>query len=1551
MTLPRPQHHRSLSSSSGSGYNGITSVQRKFANLLSQRQSSEKSSLEGRGPFGLTLLHSPVEPLVDFIFVHGLRGGSVKTWRKHDDPRYFWPQTWLPWDSDLSHVRISSFGYNSNWAEWKESILNTHDFGRSLLGEMTISPHLKRDGNTPIIFIGHSMGGLVVKKAYLLAQKEARGIAERVKCMFFLATPHRGSDSASLLNNLLSASGVLSARQYVTDLSRNSLSLQIINDDFKGYANDVEIWSFYETVKTSLGLKSAIVVERDSAVLGYGSERSQPLNADHRNVCKFESPEDSDFMTLRNALVTAVEDVLQNASSLKTDEKRHQMHALEAYLNVFEAPEVDLPNQEDLRTPGSCQWIDKRTTFQAWRDNFDSLGQTYWLSAKPATGKSVCAAYVVSHLQDLGLDCSYYFFKFGNKTKQLMSGLFRSLAYQMAFLHPVVREAFCSMQAQRNNFDKDDEGTIWRKLFVNGMLKTKLRRPQYWVIDALDECVAHEKIFPLLLKFDSAFPVRIFITSRFTPEIDRQFIRLGQSVIRDQISPMDTQSDIQLYLDSDATHLPVDDADERAALVEKLLSRSTGCFLWVRLVREELEHIYSEEMISDVLEEMPTEMSEMYERSLQAIAKNTREKKLTQAILAWTVCSTRPLKTVELQAALKIDSGIQVRNVKQSIEGLCGQLLYVDKHDYVQVIHLTARQFLLDRDLDSEFAVRREVAHERLGKACLRFMEDEIKPPRSRSLGSAMAMAKAERPVLAEYASTAFSEHLFGSSAVSDSLLILLARFLTTNVLAWVEYIAAEKKNLYVLTRTAKNFKRYLERRAKYVSPLGREVQIIDGWSTDLIRLVAKFGANLLTYPSSVYFLIPPFAPPESALHQQIKAGPVWLEVVGLSGTSWDDCVSYIEYRDSWATALTCGENVFAIGMKNGRITIYDQSTCQEKQLLNHEEPVKLLAFDLSADRLASVGPKTLRVWTLKGEQLQSFEVQQPCIALAFAKEGNGVIAVNRGSRLVRWNLDDNSMRRESVCTGTLPGQGHKTIRQAPIAAAISPDQTMLALLYRGRPIHLWSMEDDTLLGLCGRDVGSKTVNISVQTALFNPNPESGLLAVAYQDGVLALYDAWSQKELNSVDGSAFTLASTPDGRTLATGDTRGTVQIWDFETLTLLYRINSGCDEVKSLAFSGDGYRLADIRDSKTKVWEPSALVRRTLDEDNSVSDALALQVRTVGFNEDSLDITVLVVHASGGTAFAGRGDGSIVTFDISSGKMRGVLYSHAREIFVTLIACSKHLVVSADAGGRVLAFRLNAEGTGEVITDKPVLDLHMPEPVLRLVLNDRGDRILISTNSSDSLWLLSDDEKPMSLATMSYIVPADRQWVSDFKDRDKLYLLVDDELQTYSWENLSSIGTTPLRRPRPKSMHVNDEHLKIVEFLTDSTGDHLIAASSRTLGDKSVAQLLVWINPWQKSERPRVIHPEPVLVLPAKRVKSFLGVRNTSIVFLDRDLWVCSIDVAEMGAKDDSSDIRRHFFVPHEFVGGANGVLASVTAQGSVVFAKEGELAVVKGGLDWSC
>jgi len=99
------------------------------------------------GRYGLNLLCAPPVPLVDFIFVHGLRGGSRKTWSKTNDPLSYWPKEWLPRDPAFKNVRIFSFGYNSDWAERKDSVLNIHDFGKSLLSEIMNSPDIMKDGN------------------------------------------------------------------------------------------------------------------------------------------------------------------------------------------------------------------------------------------------------------------------------------------------------------------------------------------------------------------------------------------------------------------------------------------------------------------------------------------------------------------------------------------------------------------------------------------------------------------------------------------------------------------------------------------------------------------------------------------------------------------------------------------------------------------------------------------------------------------------------------------------------------------------------------------------------------------------------------------------------------------------------------------------------------------------------------------------------------------------------------------------------------------------------------------------------------------------------------------------------------------------------------------------------------------------------------------------------------------------------------------------------------------------------------------------------------
>ena len=57
-------------------------------------------------------------------------------------------------------------------------------------------------GQRPTVFVGHSMGGLIIKKMLVNAQnsedQQTRKFAENTKGVVFYSTPHKGSEIANL---------------------------------------------------------------------------------------------------------------------------------------------------------------------------------------------------------------------------------------------------------------------------------------------------------------------------------------------------------------------------------------------------------------------------------------------------------------------------------------------------------------------------------------------------------------------------------------------------------------------------------------------------------------------------------------------------------------------------------------------------------------------------------------------------------------------------------------------------------------------------------------------------------------------------------------------------------------------------------------------------------------------------------------------------------------------------------------------------------------------------------------------------------------------------------------------------------------------------------------------------------------------------------------------------------------------------------------------------------------------------------------------------------
>lgn len=239
----------------------------------------------------------------DVIFVHGLMGHRIKTWHPHEEEnKECWPY-WLAEESLFQNVGIWSFGYEAEASKWLGSSQPLFDQARSLLDNLE-SEEL---GQQPLMFITHSLGGLVVKEMLHSAENypnvpRKRAIIQNTKGIVFLATPHMGSD---LTRNpfLKIMSFLLSETITVKELKPNSNQLRLLDEWYKQYINNnkrISTKVYYETKETQRnGLSIGIVVDSDSADPKIPDVQPMPIDADHITIAKPTSTEDRLYKNVR----------------------------------------------------------------------------------------------------------------------------------------------------------------------------------------------------------------------------------------------------------------------------------------------------------------------------------------------------------------------------------------------------------------------------------------------------------------------------------------------------------------------------------------------------------------------------------------------------------------------------------------------------------------------------------------------------------------------------------------------------------------------------------------------------------------------------------------------------------------------------------------------------------------------------------------------------------------------------------------------------------------------------------------------------------------------------------------------------------------------------------------------------------------------------------------------------------------------------------------------------------------------------------------------------
>jgi tetratricopeptide (TPR) repeat protein len=227
------------------------------------------------------------EPRASALLIHGLGGNHYDTWRCGANKSWsadetFWP-LWLARDCETLAVYV--IGYDAPVSRLRGTAMHLTDQATNILFTLQAQPAL---AHGTLIFIGHSLGGLLIKQLLRTAESMARSDAraasliERVEKVAFLATPHSGAGLANWADWLR----ILARPSAATaSLVRNDWNLRDLNNWYRDWANDRGIAHLILS-ETKPARILGMIVPADSADPGLANVRPVSIDADHIGISK-----------------------------------------------------------------------------------------------------------------------------------------------------------------------------------------------------------------------------------------------------------------------------------------------------------------------------------------------------------------------------------------------------------------------------------------------------------------------------------------------------------------------------------------------------------------------------------------------------------------------------------------------------------------------------------------------------------------------------------------------------------------------------------------------------------------------------------------------------------------------------------------------------------------------------------------------------------------------------------------------------------------------------------------------------------------------------------------------------------------------------------------------------------------------------------------------------------------------------------------------------------------------------------------------------------------
>ncbi|KAK1974060.1 hypothetical protein LZ30DRAFT_827679 [Colletotrichum cereale] len=406
--------------------------------------SREKKTLEDVRHGLLTMFNpsGPEPPIVDIVAVPGLGTNPLECWthgktkgtsESSREDTFNWIKDANGLHATFPNARILCYAYASAWYGDLKIESSFGNIVTELCNELKAKRESAHGQIRPIIFIGHSMGGLVIAQALNELDRQRDIYPDLLPCVtacFFFGVPFRGTDITQYglsLSEAFTSFGVKSYPKLLTlmePLHKNAY-LQKLCGDFRQladrYSPSIDLRCVYETddidferLLGSFGIlakpatyflqkksrRQKFVTRESATYILSNPDAGIALHADHSNLVKFKDPTHDSYQIVLRELKGSVSEAQKLAKRRQAASRQTSMSPqdVEALRRLLESG-VIFKHETILGKLDKYSWFLQEEVYNEWKSLSSGGLSCLWLTGKPGVGKTTIALSAIANIR------------------------------------------------------------------------------------------------------------------------------------------------------------------------------------------------------------------------------------------------------------------------------------------------------------------------------------------------------------------------------------------------------------------------------------------------------------------------------------------------------------------------------------------------------------------------------------------------------------------------------------------------------------------------------------------------------------------------------------------------------------------------------------------------------------------------------------------------------------------------------------------------------------------------------------------------------------------------------------------------------------------------------------------------------------------------------------------------------------------------------------------------------------------------------------------------